>query len=181
MPSLLIFIGAIRWVYQGCFWNSIRYDKCRLSWQAFDIYRGYEFIKVVSNTVLDTVNVVYHDNLLIFIGAIRWVYQGWFSHCIRHGKCPLSCQSFDIYRSYTFEFIKVVSDTVLDMINSNHKIIQTKPTKPNQISCTLILSYYWLVFSFTNSSSIIGTRHLKESSGSISNQQMRLYLPVNTQ
>ena len=26
--------------------------------------------------------------------------------------------SLDIYRSYTFEFIKAVSDTVLDMINA---------------------------------------------------------------
>ena len=29
------------YVYQGCFWHCIWYDKYRLSWPAFDFYRGY--------------------------------------------------------------------------------------------------------------------------------------------
>ena len=28
-------------IYQGCLWHCIWHDKCRLSWQAFDFYRGY--------------------------------------------------------------------------------------------------------------------------------------------
>ena len=50
-------------------------------------------------------------------GLYVWVYQGCFWHYIRHAKCCLSWQAFDIYRGSTFEFIKVLSDTV-DMINA---------------------------------------------------------------
>ena len=41
--------------------------------QAFDFYWGctFEFIKAVSDTVLYMINAVYHDNPLVFIGAIR--------------------------------------------------------------------------------------------------------------
>ena len=65
-------------------------DKCGLSRQAFDIYRVYvsgealllsssnvykllntfEFIKAVSDTVLDMTNAAYYDKPLIFTGAI---------------------------------------------------------------------------------------------------------------
>ena len=55
----------------------MRHDKCRLSRQAFDIDRGYtlKFIKAVSDTVLDTINVVYHDKPLIFITANHYVSE----------------------------------------------------------------------------------------------------------
>ena len=29
------------WVYQGCFWHCIWHNKYRLSWPAFDFYKGY--------------------------------------------------------------------------------------------------------------------------------------------
>ena len=65
-----------------------------------------------------------------------YVYQSCFWHCIWHDKCRLSLQTFDFYGGYvsgearlpssgreyillnTFELIKTVSDTVLDMINA---------------------------------------------------------------
>ena len=58
-------------VYQGCFWHCIWHDECRLSWQTFDIDQGYafEFIKVVSDIVLDMINAAYHGKPLIFIGT----------------------------------------------------------------------------------------------------------------
>ena len=65
------------------------HDKCCLSCQAFDFYRGFisgedrlpasgsehkllntfEFIKAVSDTVWDMINAAYHAKPLIFIGA----------------------------------------------------------------------------------------------------------------
>ena len=70
-------------------------------WQAFDIYLSYisedvhvpslnseykllntfEFIKAISDTVLDTVNVVYHAKELIFTGVMlnAWFYHGFLS------------------------------------------------------------------------------------------------------
>ena len=63
--------------------NSIWHSKCRLSRQAFNLYRGYvsgedrlpykllntfELIKAVSNTVFDMINAVYHDKTLILSG-----------------------------------------------------------------------------------------------------------------
>ena len=115
------------WIYQDCFWH--RHDECRLSWQAFDIYQGYtfEFIKAVSDTVWDMINAAYRDKPLIVIRATHWsglhlwVYQGCFWHSMRHDKCRLSWQAFDIYQGYTFEFIKAVSDTVWDMINAAYR------------------------------------------------------------
>ena len=76
------------------------------------------FIKAVSDTVLDMINTAYYAKPLILIRAIRLSYQGCFWHCVWHDKCRLLWQSFDFYRGYTFEFIKAVSDTVLDMINA---------------------------------------------------------------
>ena len=78
-------------VYQGCFCHCIRPDKFRLLCQAVGIYQGYfsgearlpsssmeyellntfEFIKAVSGTVLDMINLVYYDKPLMFIRAIR--------------------------------------------------------------------------------------------------------------
>ena len=51
-------------------------------------YRGYtfEFIKALSDTVLDMINAVYHDKPLVLSGLYIWVYQGSFWHCIRHDK-----------------------------------------------------------------------------------------------
>ena len=51
----------------------IKYDEHGLSGIAFDIYHRYtfEFIKAVSDTVLDAINAVYHDKPLVFIRAIR--------------------------------------------------------------------------------------------------------------
>ena len=62
----------IVYVYQGCFWHCIWRDQCRLSWQAFDIYRGYtfEFIKAVSDDVFDMINAVYRDKPVIFMKTV---------------------------------------------------------------------------------------------------------------
>ena len=66
----------------------------------------FKFIRAVSNTVLDMINAVYHNNPLIPIKAMfreklvshhRAVNEGRFSHCIGHDKCRLSQQSFDSY------------------------------------------------------------------------------------
>ena len=72
MTSLWYLPRLYIWVYQSCFWHCIRHDKCRLLWQALDIYRGYmfEFIEAVSDTVLDMINAVYYDKPLIFTEAI---------------------------------------------------------------------------------------------------------------
>ena len=71
MTSLWYWSGLYVWVYQGSFWHCIRLDKCCLSWQAFDIDQGYtfEFLKAVSDILLDLINAVYHDKPLIFIRA----------------------------------------------------------------------------------------------------------------
>ena len=85
----------------------------------FDIHQGYtlKFIKAVPDTVLDMINAVYHD-IWYSSGLYVEVYQGCFWHCIRHNKCRLSWQVFDIHQGYTFKFIKALSDTVLDMIKT---------------------------------------------------------------
>ena len=116
------------WVYQGCFWHCIRHDhQWCLLWKAFEIYQtslwylsgyAFEFIKAVSDTILDMINAAYYDKPLIFIGLYVWVYQGCFWHGIWHDKFRLLWQAFDIYQDYTFEFTKAVSNTVLDMVNS---------------------------------------------------------------
>ena len=66
MTSLWYLPGLYVWVYRGCFWHYNRRDKCRLSWQAFDIDQGYtfEFIEAVSDTIIDMINAVYHDKPL---------------------------------------------------------------------------------------------------------------------
>ena len=73
----LKFTGLYVWIYQGCFWHFIWRDKCRLSWQAFDIglpssgseYKSlnmFEFIKAVSGTVFDMIKIaVYHEKHFI--------------------------------------------------------------------------------------------------------------------
>ena len=41
MTSLWYLLELYAWVYQGCFWHCIWHNKCRLLWQAFDIYHSY--------------------------------------------------------------------------------------------------------------------------------------------
>ena len=85
-----MYITEYAWAFQGCFWHCIWHDKCRLLWQAFDIHQGYvsggaclpssgsecillntfDFIKAVSDTVFDMINVVYYDKPLIFTRAM---------------------------------------------------------------------------------------------------------------
>ena len=74
MTSLWYLLELCTWVYQGCFWHCIRHDKCCLLWQYFDIYWSYtfDFIKAVSDTVLDMINAAYYDKTLVFIGATFW-------------------------------------------------------------------------------------------------------------
>ena len=45
-------IAEYVWIYQGCFWHYIWHEKCRLSWQAFDVYRGYVSGEVTKTCVL---------------------------------------------------------------------------------------------------------------------------------
>ena len=88
MTSLWYLSWLYVWVYQGCFWHCIKHDKCRWSWQAVYFYRGYvsgeaslpssgskyellkmsEFIKAVSDTVLNMINALYHDKPFILSG-----------------------------------------------------------------------------------------------------------------
>ena len=115
MTSLWYFSEIYVQVYQSCFLHCIRHNKCRLSWQAFDIYRGYtfKFIKAVSDTVLDIINAVYHDKPLIFIGDIRSRLSKLF--LTWHNNCRLSWQAFDIYRDIRSSLSKLFL-TVLDII-----------------------------------------------------------------
>ena len=108
-------------IYQGCFRQGISHDKCCLSWQAFDIDQGYvsgeaylpssgselkllntfEFIKAVSDkavsdTVFDMINAVLSWQAFDLIGAICLSLSSFFWHCIRHHKCCLLWQAFDI-------------------------------------------------------------------------------------
>ena len=71
----------------GCYWHCIWHDKCRLLWQAFDIYQGCFW------------HCSRHDKCHVLCQAFD-IYQGCFWHCTRHDKCCLSWQAFDIYRSY---------------------------------------------------------------------------------
>ena len=94
------------WVDQGCFWHCIRHDKCRLLWQAFDIYQGYtfRFIKAVSDTVLDMINAVYYDKPLIFIRAIRLGLSRLFLTLYYTWQMPFIMTSLwflFLWRSYT--------------------------------------------------------------------------------
>ena len=111
-----ITIAEYVWVYQGCFWHSIRHDKYRLSFIMTSIWfhRGYvlgeaclpssgsenkslntfEFIKAVFDTVLelDMINafIVYHDKHLILSG-LRFGRS--LSAVIRHEYKLLDCLS----------------------------------------------------------------------------------------
>ena len=51
-------------------------------------------------------------------GLFIWVYQGCFWHCIRHDKCRLLWQAFDINQGYTSELIKAVSDCLFLLLSS---------------------------------------------------------------
>ena len=77
MTKLWYLSGLSVWVYQGCFWQCIRHDKFCLLWPAFDIYQGYtfEFIKDISDTVLDVINAVYQDKPLINSPYIFQIYN----------------------------------------------------------------------------------------------------------
>ena len=76
-------------VCQGCFWHCIWHDK-----------------------------YCYYTRHLIFIGAKRLSLSRLFLALYFTWQMLLLYQAFDIYRRYTFEFIKAVSGTVFDMINA---------------------------------------------------------------
>ena len=65
-----------------------------------------QFIKAVSDTVLGTINAVYHDKPFIFIKAVSDTVLG---------------MKNSVYHDKPFIFIKAVSDTVLGMINAFYR------------------------------------------------------------
>ena len=71
------------------------------------LLKMFMLIKAASDTLIDMINAAYYDNPLIFIRAIRWVYQGCFWHCIWHDKCCLLWQPFDIYHGYTLSLSRL--------------------------------------------------------------------------
>ena len=77
MTSLLYLLGIYVWVYQGCFWQSIRHDKCRLLWQAFDIYWGQSFgvhISEIKHYLTENVS----ENIVI---SLVWARLKWYKIC----------------------------------------------------------------------------------------------------
>ena len=66
----------------------------------------FKFIEAVSDTVLDTINAVYHDKPLIFIRA---TFR-------KKTRIHSSGSEYELLK--TFDNIKAASDTVLAMINA---------------------------------------------------------------
>ena len=81
------------YVYQGCFWHCIWYDKCRLSRQAFDFDRGYFREKLVSHH--------------------RAMNEGCSWYCIWHDKCRLTFLVTSLWLLFRLSFGRGLSPTIM--------------------------------------------------------------------